>query len=87
MIFELYRNTTIGTCFQEALNEIFESYGLSDSIYEQTLMCFDQVIDESLYIKVKMELQINGKLLSYRFCDNVWTLIIKEAEFKGANGD
>ncbi|MCJ1291895.1 Transcription initiation factor IIA small chain (TFIIA 13.5 kDa subunit) [Xylographa carneopallida] len=43
---------------------------------------FDRVITEVLADKVKARLSFKGHLDTYRFCDEVWTFLIKDAVFK-----
>ncbi|MCJ1282933.1 Transcription initiation factor IIA small chain (TFIIA 13.5 kDa subunit) [Xylographa opegraphella] len=43
---------------------------------------FDRVITEVLADKVKARLTFKGHLDTYRFCDEVWTFLIKDATFK-----
>jgi transcription initiation factor TFIIA small subunit len=46
------------------------------------LKSFDKSINEALATRVKTRYQFKGKLNTYRFCDNVWTLLFNEIEFK-----
>jgi transcription initiation factor TFIIA small subunit len=43
---------------------------------------FDQVIAQVLGEKVKARMSFKGHLDTYRFCDDVWTFILKDIKFK-----
>lgn len=42
---------------------------------------------EHLKEKVKSKLSFKGHLRTYRFCDDVWTFIIKDVDIKLENGE
>ena len=46
---------------------------------------FDQQIATVLGEKVKARMNFKGHLDTYRFCDEVWTFIIKDIHFKMEN--
>ncbi|KAL8739086.1 MAG: hypothetical protein Q9190_007895 [Brigantiaea leucoxantha] len=48
----------------------------------KVLTSFDKVITETLPEKVKARLHFKGHLDTYRFCDDVWTFLIREVDFK-----
>jgi len=43
---------------------------------------FDKSVNEALANKVKNKMSFKGHLHTYRYCDNVWTLILENATFK-----
>jgi len=43
---------------------------------------FDKSINNALATRVKTRYNFKGTLNTYRFCDNVWTLLFKQIEFK-----
>ena len=45
---------------------------------------FDKSINNALASRVKTRYTFKGTLSTYRFCDNVWTLLFKEIEFREA---
>ena len=43
---------------------------------------FDKVFAEIIADKVKSRLSFRGHLDTYRFCDDVWTFMVKDVIFK-----
>ncbi|XP_044510278.1 transcription initiation factor IIA subunit 2 [Mangifera indica] len=80
--FELYRRSTIGMCLTETLDEMVQSGTLSPELAIQVLVQFDKSMTEALETQVKSKVTIKGHLHTYRFCDNVWTFILTDADFK-----
>lgn len=48
---------------------------------------FDKSINNALATRVKTRYNFKGTLSTYRFCDNVWTLLFKTIEFKESQQD
>lgn len=46
---------------------------------------FDKTIADVLGEKVKSRLTFKGHLETYRFCDDVWTFLVKDVKFKTDN--
>lgn len=47
------------------------------------LLQFDKSINQTLSTRVKSRLTFKaGKLNTYRFCDNVWTFMLNDVEFR-----
>ncbi|KAI8033864.1 hypothetical protein M5D96_013388 [Drosophila gunungcola] len=64
--------------FQEGL--------LSPDLVHTILQKFDKSISEALNKQVKAKVNFKAdKLLNYRHCDNVWTLLLKDVEFREGN--
>ncbi|KAG6495108.1 transcription initiation factor IIA subunit 2-like [Zingiber officinale] len=80
--FELYRRSRIGMCLTETLDEMVTNERLSPDLAIQVLMQFDRSMTDALENQVKSKVSIKGHLHTYRFCDNVWTFILKDATFK-----
>ncbi|XP_052188843.1 transcription initiation factor IIA subunit 2 [Diospyros lotus] len=80
--FELYRRSTIGMCLTETLDEMVSTGVLSPELAIQVLVQFDKSMTEALETQVKSKVTIKGHLHTYRFCDNVWTFILQDAQFK-----
>lgn len=59
-------------------------YGqITPQIAARVLLQFDKSINQSLATKVKSRLTFKaGKLNTYRFCDNVWTFMLNDVEFR-----
>jgi transcription initiation factor TFIIA small subunit len=43
---------------------------------------FDKSMNEALETQVKSKMNFKGHLHTYRFCDNVWTFLLENAEFR-----
>ncbi|KAK5978131.1 Transcription initiation factor IIA subunit 2 [Trichostrongylus colubriformis] len=54
---------------------------ISRTLAAKTLAIFDKNINKALAYKVKNKMQFKSDRLSaYRYCDNVWTFIMKDVE-------
>ncbi|KAK4405171.1 Transcription initiation factor IIA subunit [Sesamum alatum] len=84
--FELYRRSTIGMCLTETLDQMVSSGVLSPELAIQVLIQFDKSMTEALESEVKSKVSIKGHLHTYRFCDNVWTFILQNAQLKSEEG-
>jgi len=83
MSYQLYRNTTLGHTLQESLDEFIQLGQISPQLALKVLLQFDKAINVSLGTRVKSRLQFKaGHLKTYRFCDNVWTFVLKDVEFR-----
>jgi len=83
MSYQLYRNTTLGHTLQESLDELMQLQMLSPALALRVLIQFDKSINNALATRVKTKLHFKAeKLNTYRFCDNVWTFMLKEVEFR-----
>jgi len=83
MSYQLYRNTTLGNTLQEALDELMQMKLLTDDLALKVLTQFDRSVNSALSGRVKTKLNFKAeKLNTYRFCDNVWTFMLNEVEFR-----
>ncbi|KAI2798503.1 hypothetical protein RDWZM_009755 [Blomia tropicalis] len=83
MAYQLYRNTTIGHTLQESLDEFVQSGQISNQLARNVMLHFDRAINNALASRVKSRLTFKaGHLKTYRFCDNVWTFVLKDVEFR-----
>ena len=55
---------------------------ISERLANRVLREFDKSINNALACRVKTRYNFKGTLSTYRFCDNVWTLLFKEIEFR-----
>ncbi|PIK56383.1 putative transcription initiation factor IIA subunit 2-like [Apostichopus japonicus] len=58
---------------------------ISPQLALTVLLKFDRAINDALSNKIRNKLTFKGHLNTYRFCDNVWTFVLNDVEFK--NGD
>ncbi|XP_018322898.1 transcription initiation factor IIA subunit 2 [Agrilus planipennis] len=83
MSYQLYRNTTLGHTLQESLDELIQYGQITPQLACKVLLQFDKSINQTLATRVKSRLTFKaGKLNTYRFCDNVWTFMLNDVEFR-----
>eukprot|EP00099_Drosophila_melanogaster_P015617 NP_524467.1 Transcription-factor-IIA-S [Drosophila melanogaster] len=83
MSYQLYRNTTLGNTLQESLDELIQYGQITPGLAFKVLLQFDKSINNALNQRVKARVTFKaGKLNTYRFCDNVWTLMLNDVEFR-----
>lgn len=83
MSYQLYRNTTLGFTLQEALDELMQMKLLTDDLVLKVLTQFDRSVSSALNSRVKTKVNFKAeKLNTYRFCDNVWTFMLNDVEFR-----
>lgn len=63
---------------------VFFQYGqITPQLACKVLLQFDKSINQTLANRVKSRLTFKaGKLNTYRFCDNVWTFMLNDVEFR-----
>ena len=79
--YQLYRNTTLGNSLQESLDELIQSQQITPPLALRVLLEFDKAINHGLSQRVRNRISFKGDLNTYRFCDNVWTFVLKNADF------
>ncbi|OAA37440.1 Transcription initiation factor IIA, gamma subunit [Metarhizium rileyi] len=95
--YELYRRSRyttsqdIGLALTDTLDDLISEERINPQLAMKILGNFDQAITEALQKNVKSRLQFKGttrqgSLDTYRFCDEVWTFLIKNVTFKMDNG-
>ncbi|KAK4089515.1 hypothetical protein Purlil1_6084 [Purpureocillium lilacinum] len=84
--YELYRRSSIGLALTDTLDDLISDERINPQLAMKILGNFDQAITETLQKSVKSRLQFKGSLDTYRFCDEVWTFLIKNVTFKMDNG-
>ncbi|CAD7091249.1 unnamed protein product [Hermetia illucens] len=83
MSYQLYRNTTLGNTLQESLDELIQYGQITPQLAFKVLLQFDKCINSALSQRVKARVTFKAnKLNTYRFCDNVWTLMLNDVEFR-----
>ncbi|KAL7269330.1 Transcription initiation factor IIA subunit 2 [Rhizina undulata] len=80
--YELYRRSSIGMALTDALDDLISEGRIAPQLAMKILSNFDKSITEVLAEKVKANLTFKGHLDTYRFCDEVWTFLIKDVTFK-----
>lgn len=86
MNYQLYRETTLGRTLQDTLDGLISTGKINDKQAARILHEFDRSINLALEQKVRNRLTIKcNRLRTYRFCDNVWTLLLNDVEFRENN--
>ncbi|MCJ1228187.1 Transcription initiation factor IIA small chain (TFIIA 13.5 kDa subunit) [Toensbergia leucococca] len=80
--YELYRKSSIGLSLIDTLDEFVHDGRIEPQLAMKILASFDRSVTEVLADKVKARLNFKGHLDTYRFCDEVWTFLIKDVNFK-----
>ncbi|UJR37366.1 hypothetical protein I4U23_030074 [Adineta vaga] len=83
--YQLYRNTTLGVTLQDTLEEMISQGQLTEQAAGKVLSEFDRSINLALDKRINKKVNFSGKLSTYRFCDNVWTLVLKDFVVKEGN--
>lgn len=83
--YELYRRSTVGSALADALDTLINDGRIQPQLAMRILANYDRVISENLKVELglcKSKLTFKGNLHTYRFCDDVWTFIIKDVLIK-----
>jgi transcription initiation factor TFIIA small subunit len=83
--YELYRRSTVGVTLTDALDTLISDEKIQPQLAMKILSNFDRIISENLKADAsiaKSRLTFKGDLDTYRFCDDVWTFIIKNVSIK-----
>ncbi|KAI9036375.1 uncharacterized protein KD926_002029 [Aspergillus affinis] len=80
--YELYRGSSLGLSLTDTLDDLINEGRIEPQLAMKILSTFDRIITEVLADKVRARLTFKGHLDTYRFCDEVWTFLIKDVNFK-----
>lgn len=80
--YELYRRSSIGATLTDALDDLISEGRIAPQLAMKILSNFDRHVSDVLAEKVKANLTFKGSLDTYRFCDEVWTFLIKSVSLK-----
>ncbi|BCS20053.1 transcription initiation factor IIA subunit gamma [Aspergillus puulaauensis] len=80
--YELYRGSSLGLSLTDTLDDLINEGRIEPQLAMKILSTFDRIITEVLAEKVRTRLNFKGHLDTYRFCDEVWTFLIKDVNFK-----
>lgn len=73
---------SIGDCLIDTIDELINDGRIEPQLAMKILSNFDKTISDVLAEKVKARLTFKGHLETYRFCDDVWTFLVKDVKFK-----
>lgn len=80
---EVYRLSTIGQTLQDTLETMMADRKINLALHSRVLNEFDRVVGAALEQKVRNRLIIKcNRLRTYRYCDTIWTLLLKDVEFR-----
>ncbi|XP_035583011.1 transcription initiation factor IIA subunit 2-like [Zalophus californianus] len=82
MAYQLYSNTSLGNSLQESLDELIQSQQITPQPALQVLLQFDKAVNSALAQRVRNRVNLRGSQKTYRFCDNVWTFVLNDVEFR-----
>lgn len=83
--YELYRRSSLGMTLTDTLDDLISEHSIDPQLAMKVLSNFDRAIAETLNDKIKSRLTFKGSLDTYRFCDEVWTFLIKNVNLKTAD--
>ncbi|KAF2083733.1 transcription initiation factor IIA, gamma subunit [Saccharata proteae CBS 121410] len=83
--YEIYRKTSVGSTLMDTLDELISNRRMEPQLAIKIMQNFDKALADVISEKVKARLTFKGHLDTYRFCDDVWTFIIKDINFKMDN--
>ncbi|EOD44897.1 Transcription initiation factor iia gamma chain [Neofusicoccum parvum] len=83
--YEIYRKTSIGMALMDTLDELIGTRRMEPQLAIKIMQNFDKALADVISEKVKARMSFKGHLDTYRFCDDVWTFIIKDITFKMDN--
>lgn len=73
---------SIGMTLADTLDSLINDQAITPQLAMKVMQTFDQVIASVLGEKVKCRMTMKGHLDTYRFCDEVYTLVIKGMKAK-----
>uniref|UniRef100_A0A1I7ZTX0 Transcription initiation factor IIA subunit 2 n=1 Tax=Steinernema glaseri TaxID=37863 RepID=A0A1I7ZTX0_9BILA len=83
MTYQMYRTTTLGEALQRTLDDFVTDGQIPQTLSNEVLKVFDKKFAECLASKAKNKISFKAdKLRAYRFCDNVWTFLMEEVDFR-----
>uniref|UniRef100_A0A914XQ23 Transcription initiation factor IIA subunit 2 n=1 Tax=Plectus sambesii TaxID=2011161 RepID=A0A914XQ23_9BILA len=83
MAYQMYRSTTLGDALQKTLDELIQEGHISPPLALRVMTTFDKAINKALSQRAKNKITFKAsKLKTYRFCDNVWTFMMEDVEFR-----
>ncbi|CAF0988029.1 unnamed protein product [Didymodactylos carnosus] len=78
--YQMYRSTTIGIALEESLQDMLKRHTINQRSSQKILQEFDRSMNITLTQRTSNYLTFKAKLLSYRACDQVWTLVFKNID-------
>ncbi|PAV59508.1 hypothetical protein WR25_16314 [Diploscapter pachys] len=80
---QVYRETTLGIALNSVIDDFVSSGQISPVLASRILAIFDRNMSHALHYRCSNKLHFHAKeMLAYRYCDSVWTIILKDVEFR-----
>lgn len=81
--YALYRGTTLGQALDKTLEDMESEGLLTKSLASKVLQQFDKSMNKQISRLPKEKMNFCAtQLLTYRYCDNVWTFILNNVTLK-----
>ena len=81
----IYRTTTLGTTLKETLDDMISNGLLTERAATKIYSEFDRSMNIALNKRINKKVQFSGQLRTYRCCDDVWTLVLKDFVVRDSN--
>ncbi|KAJ9644560.1 Transcription initiation factor IIA subunit 2 [Coniosporium apollinis] len=85
--YELYRRSSIGSALTDTLDDLIMTRKIEPQLAMKIINNFDKAVADTLAEKVKSRMSFKGHLDTYRFCDEVWTFVLKDITVKLDNSN
>ncbi|ORX41892.1 hypothetical protein BCR36DRAFT_587692 [Piromyces finnis] len=83
--YELYRRSSVGMALTDTLDEMIQGSLIDPQLAMKILHQFDLSMAEALQKNVRCKAGFKGHLDTYRFCDDVWTFVVINPNFRFEN--
>ncbi|CAB3401591.1 unnamed protein product [Caenorhabditis bovis] len=81
--YALYRSTTLGQALEQTLTDMEEEGLIPKNLSAKVLNQFDKSMNKAISRIPREKIQFCAeKLITYRYCDNVWTFILNDIGIK-----
>jgi transcription initiation factor TFIIA small subunit len=78
----LYHRTYLAETLKSTLEELKNQNKITEDIKNKTLNTFDEIMIDELGKNTKLKCSINGKVSTFRYCDDIWIFHCKEFSIK-----
>ncbi|EON61027.1 hypothetical protein W97_00237 [Coniosporium apollinis CBS 100218] len=78
---------SIGSALTDTLDDLIMTRKIEPQLAMKIITNFDKAVADTLAEKVKSRMSFKGHLDTYRFCDEVWTFVLKDITVKLDNSN
>ncbi len=86
-LYQGYRGTTLGVALKDTLDELIAQNAIGPNLEEQIKVQFDRSIAHALENAVKKKASFAGGLHTYRNCNDVWVMDLRDVKFVTDSGE